>query len=409
MVTGSQSLLLSKENINRLFPFYFIMNRELIVEMCGDSMTKLQGGCAGRLFTASFRLIRPVENEISYLVLSTLVNKLILLRTVSTSDAGILIKGELVYLENEDKLLFTGTPWFNSIEELRTTNIMISDFPHHNPTVDLLHLLKTQEIINHDLSRLLDMVSEQKNTLKSGEKQILVSLQKERELSQLKSNFVTFASHEFRTPLACIRSSIELMQLGLAGPGNTLDNRSRHQHNILLEVDHLSELIDEFLTIGKIESNAVTCKKEELNLSDIARKIISNLQQIQDDQRSVILLAELAPQTMMADPLLLKHILSNLLSNSLKYSKGKDEPVLTIHYGTEHVGISILDFGIGVPYEQQPRIFQAFFRADNVHEIAGTGLGVFITKNFIELHGGSISFKSIPGEGTEFSISLPLT
>ena len=407
MVNTSQSLTLSKENINRLFPFHLFINNQLIIENCGSSVQKLHGNCINNLFTESFQLMRPVEVNITFKVLCGLVNKLVLIKTDNGKDTATLIKGQFTYIEEDEKLFFTGIPWFNSIEELRKTGLTVNDFPHNNPTIDLLYLLKTEEIINQDLNQLVSTISEQKNKLKKGEEQILVSLHKEKELNQLKSNFVSLASHEFRTPLACIRSSIELLQINLSRPSSQLKDTARHHNNIISEIDNLSKLIDEVLTVGKIESDTFSCKKEVVNLTLTLLKIIDNLNNIQDDERVITFIGDTNFLPVMADPLLLKHILNNLISNSFKYSKGKKPPVVKIIYEKTKVSVQIVDFGIGIPYNQQGKIFQAFFRAENVEQIKGTGLGMFITKNFVELHGGQISFKSIPNEGTEFLMSLP--
>jgi signal transduction histidine kinase len=253
----------------------------------------------------------------------------------------------------------------------------------------------------------VEKINEQKNKLKKGEDLILNSLQKERELNQLKSNFVSIASHEFRTPLAVIRSSIELMQINIMRPGVPLNNIEKHVNNVLSEVDHLSELIDEVLTVGKIESNSLTCKKEAIDLHSFLLKIINSVHSIQNDGRSVTVNSLGIAQPLMADTLLLSHILNNLLSNAFKYSKGKNQPIVTILYEKDDLQIRVKDFGVGIPFDEQGKIFQAFFRAENVHQLPGTGLGMFITKSFIDLHGGQISFKSIPEKGTEFTIWIP--
>lgn len=408
MVNTFPNFKVSKDQLNVLFPFHLLINKELVIVSFGRSMEKLQGNCIHKKFSESFSLIRPIVAEINFSALSTLINKLVLIKLISGNNEGIMMKGQFSNFESREFLVFTGTPWFNTIESLRAAALLISDFPHHNTTVDLLHLIKSQEITNEDLKRSLETISEQKNTLKSGEEQILLALQKERELNQLRSNLVSFASHEFRTPLACIRSSIELMQINLNRPGTSILNTIKHQKNILAEVDQLSELIDKFLTAGKIEANTFTCKKESLDLYPIFLDIIENQVQIQEDQRSVTLIAETEHWPLMADPLLLKHIFKNLISNALKYSAGAEQPVVTILYTEENVKIRVKDFGEGIPCNQQGKIFQAFYRADTTHHIQGTGLGLFITRNFTELHGGSISFLSVPQAGTEFTVTLPL-
>ena len=408
MVTKHSSLLFNNSHLNILFPFHVLINKDFIIEACGKSMKKFSGDHTDKLFSTCFQLIRPCEEDLNFYTLCNLANQLLLLKALNGDSSAIIIKGEITYFEKEQKLLFTGTPWFNAVEELKTFKLMISDFPHNNPTVDLLHLLKTQEIINQDLNQLIITINGQKNKLKNGEEQILITLKKERELNQLKSNFISFASHEFKTPLACIRSSIELIQIILTEPLPQLPRTIKHLNNIELEVDQLSKLIDEVLIIGKQDSNIFSCKKVPTNLYAVIQNIINTITQIQDDKRSVTLIANDTSRLIMADPHLLNQIFNNIISNALKYSKGKKQPVVTIMYFKNEVQIIIQDFGIGIPSQQQAEIFQAFFRAENTNQIEGTGLGLFITKNFIELHGGSISFKSLPQKDTIFTVGLIL-
>lgn len=400
--------LFNTQIINRLFPFHLLINRNLVIQSCGKSMKKLHGNCIGRSFIDCFQLMRPVETVIDFNKLFKLTDTLVIIKTRDGRETTTLIKGQFEYLEGDDQLLFIGTPWFNSLEQLRMTNLMLNDFAHHCPTIDLLHQIKTQDIVNDDLKRLVETINEQKNKLKKGEKNILSSLEKERELNQLKSSFVSLASHEFRTPLSCIRSSIELMQINAERPGVPLSDIKRHQNNILLEVDHLSRLIDEVLTVGKIESNSFRCKKQRIDIEIFLQEIIKKIIPIQEDGRSVSVFIYGTAQPVMADHLMLTHIITNLLSNAFKYSKGKSQPIVTLFYEAEGLKMKIKDYGIGIPFGDQSKIFQAFFRAENVNNISGTGLGMFITKSFIELHDGQITFKSIPEKGSEFTIWLPL-
>ena len=132
------------------------------------------------------------------------------------------------------------------------------------------------------------------------------------------------------------------------------------------------------------------------------------MENIQPDQRKITFTAQGDKQTVMADPLLLNNALTNLISNAFKYSAGKKDPEIKLNMGAEYFTITVKDFGIGIPVNEQNKIFQAFHRAENVHAIKGTGLGMFITKNFIELHGGKISFTSIPEKGTKFTVTVPV-
>lgn len=171
-------------------------------------------------------------------------------------------------------------------------------------------------------------------------------------------------------------------------------------------MDRLSDLIDEVLTVGKIESQSLTCKKELVNITTLIKDIINSMGEIQEDKRKIRFKTSGILRDVTADPLLLSHAIKNLISNALKYSAGKANPVLTLSFFKTDYIIRVKDFGIGIPPNEHNKIFQAFFRAENTFAIQGTGLGMFITKKFIELHGGTISFNSIAGKGTEFVVRL---
>lgn len=246
---------------------------------------------------------------------------------------------------------------------------------------------------------------ENREMRKQAEEQILKSLQNERELNRLKSNFVSLASHEFRTPLAIIRSSVELTEIYSSKTEHLIPYVLKHTKNILFEIDRINKLIDEVLTVSKIESKIFTCKKEVLDLAILIEGVIHNMETIQEDGRLVIFNIEGTCRTVMADPLLLTHAITNLVSNAFKYSAGKPQPIIDLVFSDSDYLIKVTDFGIGIPIESHANIFQAFHRASNVYGIAGTGLGMFITRNFVELHEGLISFTSCAGK-TEFIITL---
>ena len=241
---------------------------------------------------------------------------------------------------------------------------------------------------------------------KKAEEQILMSLQREKELSQMKSNFVGLASHQIRTPLSSIRSSAELLAMKAIKNSEHKELISKYTNNIWSEVDRLSLLIDEVLTVSKIESHAFECKKREININHLLRKVTTEIENSQSDNRKVQLKLSRKKEIVMADPLFLEHALGNLISNAIKYSPGKASPKVELNFSANKYEIKVRDFGLGIPYESQSKIFHAFHRAENVSNIKGTGLGMFIAKYLIELHGGSIGFVSKPNEGTIFTVTL---
>lgn len=236
--------------------------------------------------------------------------------------------------------------------------------------------------------------------------QILLAIEKERELNVLKSNFVSLASHEFRTPLAIMRSSVELSEIHITKSGFEAPYLLKHIQTITNEIDQLSELIEKVLTLGRIDSKAFTCNKEEIDLVALIGDTIRNLEKIQRDERTIVFLVSGTPRRVMADPLLLAHAITNLVSNAFKYSSERPKPHIELVFHQKSYHIIITDFGIGIPLNAHSKVSQAFYRADNVDSIKGTGLGIFIAKKFILLHQGSLNFTSIPTKGTVFTIQL---
>ena len=240
---------------------------------------------------------------------------------------------------------------------------------------------------------------------KKAEDAVLASLEKERELNNLKTSFVNLASHEFRTPLACIRSSTELIEL-ISNREKTNPAIVKHANNIYYEIERLTALMDKILTVGKIDAQSLACKKELLDIEVIILQIINNLENTQTPQRKITFKREGELRQVLIDPLLLTHSITNLISNALKFSEDKAAPIVCLIFNQEGYEIKVRDFGIGIPAGEQQNIFQAFYRAENAIAIQGSGLGMFITKKFIELHNGTLSYKSFPNKGTEFVIKL---
>jgi len=238
------------------------------------------------------------------------------------------------------------------------------------------------------------------------EVQILLAIEKERELNDLKSNFVSLASHEFRTPLAIMRSSVELSEIHITKNRLETPYLLKHIKTITNEIDQLNELIEKVLTLGRIDSKASICKKEQVDLVSLIADAIGSIEKIQKDERTIGFSIRGTPRVVMADPLLLSHAITNLLSNAFKYSLKRPTPQIALIFNDNNYQIIVTDFGIGIPINAQNKVSDAFYRADNVGTIKGTGLGIFIAKKFIELHKGSLSFTSIPTGGTVFNVQL---
>ncbi len=242
------------------------------------------------------------------------------------------------------------------------------------------------------------------------EQQLLTSLEKERQLNQLKSKFVSMTSHEFRTPMTTIKSSAELAGIYLENEDALqVEKAKKHIRTIDEEIDRLSALINDILVLGKIESETFELHKGKFNISQTIQEVIKKQCDLQEDHRKVAFKEKGVVQLIEFDKTFMNLIIENLISNAFKYSKNRKGPKICVTYFPKKVEITITDYGIGIPKEEQSQMFKSFFRASNVQNIKGTGIGLVLVHYFIELHGGEVSFESNQNMGTTFKIIIPNT
>lgn len=243
---------------------------------------------------------------------------------------------------------------------------------------------------------------------KQAEEQMLSALNTEKQLNELKSKFVSMASHEFRTPMTSIKAGAEIADLFLQRFEDEDILKAREFiKNIDHEIDRLTELISNILLLSKIESDSLRLHKMEIDLVTTLHNIISRQNNMQQDGRSVLFCIKGTPKSVYLDRLHLSHIIDNLLSNAFKYSPGCPSPELYLNYEPEGFEIIIKDFGIGIPDEEQEQVFRTFFRAKNTETISGTGIGLVLVQNFVTMHGGHIRFESEQNKGTTFFVNMP--
>jgi signal transduction histidine kinase len=241
---------------------------------------------------------------------------------------------------------------------------------------------------------------------KRAEVELLAAVQREKELSEMKSKFVSTASHEFRTPLATMLSSAELLEHYSDSLG--ADEKRNLLQTIQNSAKRMSEMIDDVLTLGRAESGVLKLNLGPTDLRELCERVVAEFRIAQGRQHVITLDDRFDRLEAMMDERLLRHILNNLLSNAVKYSPPGSEVTFVLERRDENVAIEIQDRGIGIPPEDQPRMFESFHRASNVENRPGTGLGLAIVKKAVELHGGQINLKSAPGAGTRFTVVLPL-
>lgn len=242
--------------------------------------------------------------------------------------------------------------------------------------------------------------------LKTAEQKLLKMLAQEKELSELKSSFVSMVSHEFRTPLAVILSSAELLKNHLERlPPNV---REEQLTAICGSAREMSKMIDEVLLLGKVEGGQMRFAPAPLDLRELCVRLIDEMHSATQHRCLIELHAPDGSIAAEGDEALLRHILANLLSNAVKYSASSEPVRLEIQRDGAHAILTVADRGVGIPAADLPKIFQAFQRAGNVGQIAGTGLGLVIVQHCVDLHGGTIELQSEIGKGTRVTVRLPL-
>jgi PAS domain S-box-containing protein len=238
------------------------------------------------------------------------------------------------------------------------------------------------------------------------ESEMLLALEKERELNELKSRIVATISHEYRTPLTTILSSTELLEQ--YGANWTEDRKRKHFQRIQASVKYLTELVNDVLFINEAEVGSLKFEPAPLNIEQVIRELVEEFQ-LEDAGKHIITLeCQEASTNALLDKNLLQSMLRNLLSNAIKYSPEGSQVRLELIFEESKVIFRISDQGIGIPSSDQVHLFNAFFRGSNVGTIPGVGLGLVIAKETVDLHRGEIVVNSEVGVGTTFTVALPL-
>ena len=240
--------------------------------------------------------------------------------------------------------------------------------------------------------------------LERSKEELSVALEKEKELSELKSRFVSMASHEFRTPLATILSSLSLSSK-YAESGEK-EKQDKHIARIKAAVVHMTDLMNDVLSISKLEEGKISISPEKVLLEDFTKGIVSEMQTVSKDGQKIIYTHQ-GGSEIFIDKKILKNLLFNLISNAIKFSSEEKNIEVKSSVSEDVIEISVRDHGIGISKEDQKHLFERFFRGENAVNIQGTGLGLNIAVKYVELMEGSISVESELGEGTKFIIVLP--
>lgn len=257
-----------------------------------------------------------------------------------------------------------------------------------------------EERVRQRTAELADAI----RSVEKSQREVVKALEKERELNQMKSRFVTVASHEFRTPLATILSSSSLISKYSSAEDD--EKRQKHIQRIKSTVNNLTEILNDFLSIGKLEEGKIKCIPVLMDYPAFCTAIIEEVKGLCKEGQ-VIHFEQAGRADVWLDKQLLRNVLLNLLSNAIKYSGDNTGIFFRTKVIDQFIQIDIEDHGIGIPENDQPYIFERFFRANNAGTAQGTGLGLNIVKGYVELMGGVVALTSILGQGTIFHVAIP--
>ncbi len=259
--------------------------------------------------------------------------------------------------------------------------------------------------VDDKISQIL-MVTQNITKLKKAENQTKQALEKERQLNELKTRFVSIASHEFRTPLTTIMNSVNLLSKHI---GNDEATEKQHKHIVRVKksVHTLTNILNDFLSLDKLDGDNIEVQMSDFNLTQFFHEIIDSLEVITKKGQKIIFNFS-GEGNVTADKQALTNIFNNLLSNAIKYSGENTKIELIVNVDDEILSTSIKDEGIGILKEDKNKIFERFFRTKDALNIQGTGLGLNIVKKYIEISNGIIDFESRYRRGTIFYVKLPI-
>ena len=248
-------------------------------------------------------------------------------------------------------------------------------------------------------------ITQRKESEEATEKALL----KERELNELRTNLVSTISHEFRTPMTTIRTSSELIEMYLEDQEFEKKERLHKQLNTISgEIDRIIDLMNAVLIISKDDSKKTNFQPIEVNLKQLCLDVIETSFSNLKDFRKVQTVFKGTNFNVFADKNLMEYSVFNILNNAFKYSEGSVDVQLELSVKNSKIELKIIDFGIGIPEQDQPKLFNTFFRASNTNGIQGTGLGLYIVKTFTEKNSGNIKLESELGKGTQVTMQFPL-
>ncbi|MEW6503078.1 MAG: ATP-binding protein [Chloroflexota bacterium] len=238
------------------------------------------------------------------------------------------------------------------------------------------------------------------------EEELQRALKAEQELNSLRYRFLTMTTHEFKTPISTILSSIELLET--YGERWSPEKRNDHINRIKTAAQRLNQMLSDVLEVNRVDNSVGLVINEKVDLSQLCHEVIREIQQSDQNRHPVIFVHTGELSSVRMDTRSFRNIISNLLSNAIKYSDPGKDVILELSTQPDHLWVKVHDRGIGVPEKDRENLFEPFYRGENVSSIPGTGLGLTIVKRSVEALGGEIHYEEKAGGGSVFSVRIPL-
>ncbi len=310
---------------------------------------------------------------------------------------------KVIILRNTTKLLLNNRVLINEsfidITKLKEAEKALTN------TNELLEM-KVKER-TEDLYIIVHKLKEEIRERELAEQKIRKLYEEQKELSDLKNRFVSMVSHEFRTPLTLIKSSVQMVRK--FRDKLTSKEQEDYLERIVFSVDNLTDLIENVIFIGKNDAKKLIVNKSDINIEELLKELCELFVVSSKDYILFDYQIDIATRIIHTDEKILRIVLTNLISNAIKYSGSSDKIILKTGMKDKEVYILVKDFGIGIPPEEQERIFELFYRAKNVNSVSGTGLGLTVVTESLTKLDGRLELNSKIDEGSEFTIYLPGT
>ena len=321
-----------------------------------------------------------------------------------TGEKRIIGKGREVKGLKKDGSTF---PFRLAVSEVQYEDrVIYTGFIH-----DLSKEKEAEERLREYASELEGLVEERTKSLKKtvkalseAKEEVSLSLEKEKELNQMKSRFVSMASHEFRTPLSSVQLSASLIEK-YAQPFEN-ENISKHVGKIKNAVGNLTTILNDFLSLERLEAGKVEPSYQTFNLVQLSEEVTEEMQLMAKQNQSIIYQHTGLESQVNLDQNLLRNCMINLISNAIKYSGENTFIEFNTEINDYEYSVTVKDNGIGIPELDQKHLFQPFFRANNIGNIPGTGLGLNIVRRYVSLMDGMLHFESLINQQTTFRLSF---